>query len=140
MSESYENPGRITILLHSGSYDKVTNAMSLAIVGLSMGMEVYVMLTYEALRRFARGCLESRSETDPELMDMMQHGVDSGKFHSIEEKLDAAKDLGLKIFACTTAMSTIGLAKDDLVAQVDGIMGLTTFVSLAKDASINWYI
>jgi peroxiredoxin family protein len=139
--EKETNSGqRLTILLHSGSYDKATNALSLAIVGLSMGMEVYVLVTYEALRRFKKGYLEDSMYTDPELLGMMQKGIDDGKFHTIEEKLEMAHAMGMKLYACTTAMETIGAAREDLVAEVDDIMGLTAFMRLAVGAAVNWYI
>jgi peroxiredoxin family protein len=131
---------RVTIILHSGSYDRATNALSLAIVALSMEMEAHVLLTYEGLKRFRKGHLEDPDGTDGELYDMMQKGVVSGRFHTIQEKLEAARDLGLKLYACTTAMATLDLELKDLVDEVDEIMGLTTFTNLAKDAAINWYI
>ena len=130
----------MTIILHSGSYDKVTNALSLAIIGLTMDMEAYILLTYEALRRFAKGHFEDSNATDPELLTMMQQGIASGKFHTISEKLATARELGLKLYACNTAMATLGIAREDLVAEVDDIMGLTAFVQLAQNAVINWYI
>jgi peroxiredoxin family protein len=140
VSESDENNGRLTIILHSGSYDRVTNAISLAIVALSMGMEAYVLLTYEALGRFVKGELYGTGGTDADLMVKMQKGIESGRFHTIEEKVEAACDLGLRLYACTTAMATLGLEEEDLVEQVNGIMGLTAFMNLAKEASVNWYI
>ncbi len=140
MSTEYENTGRLTIILHSGSYDRVTNALSLAIVCLSMGMEAHILLTYQGLRRFRKGHLDDADETDPELLAQMQRDIASGKFHSIEYKLDAALELGLKVYACTTAMATCEFVKEDLVEGVDQIMGLTTFMNLVRDATVNWYI
>ena len=131
---------RITILLHSGSYDKVTNALSLAIIGLTMGMEAHILLTYEALRRFVKGHFEDHEGTDKELFTKIHEGVVKERFHDIEDKLAAAKELGLKLYACTTAMATYGLTREDLVDEVDEIMGLASFVQLARTASINWYI
>ncbi len=138
--ESGPRVQRLTILLHGGSYDRVTNALSLAIVALSMGMEAHILLTYEGLQRFVRGHLEDAEGTDAALFGLMQRGVDSGRFHTIGEKLQAARELGLKLYACTTAMATLGVERQDLVDEVDEIMGLATFMNLAKEASINWYI
>jgi peroxiredoxin family protein len=139
MSEE-EQKQRVAIILHSGSYDKVTNALSLAIVALSMDMEAYVLLTYEALKRFVKGHCEDADCTDPELLSLMQKGIESGRFHRIDEKLEAAHEMGLKLYACTTAMATLGLEREDLVEEVDGIMGLATFLNIAKGAAVNWYI
>ena len=79
-----EKKQRVTIILHSGSYDRVTNALSLAIVALSMEMEAHILLTYEGLRRFIKGHLEDPDGTDAGLFNMMQQGIDSGRFHKIE--------------------------------------------------------
>jgi len=135
-----EKKQRVTIILHSGSYDRVTNALSLAIVALSMEMEAHILLTYDGLRRFIKGHLEDLDGTDAGLFNMMQQGIDSGRFHTIEEKLETAHEMGLNLYACTTAMATLGIEKEDLVEEVDEIMGLTTFTILAKEAVINWYI
>ena len=135
-----EKKQRVTIILHSGSYDRVTNALSLAIVALSMEMEAHVLLTYEGLRRFIKGHLEDPDGTDDELYGMMQKGTASGRFHTIGEKLETAHEMGLRLYTCTTAMATLGIEKEDLVEEVDEVMGLTTFTILAKEAVINWYI
>ncbi len=140
MSTEYQNTGRLTIILHSGSYDRVTNALSLAIVCLSMGMEAHILLTYQGLKRFRKGHLEDQDGTDPEMLLQMQRDIASGKFHSIGYKLEAALEMGLKVYACTTAMATCELVEGDLVEGVDQIMGLTTFMNLVRDATVNWYI
>ena len=114
--------------------------MSLAIVCLSMGMEAHILLTYQGLKRFVKGHLEDPDGTDADLLAMMQRDIASGRFHSIEDKLDAARELGLKLYACTTAIATLGLNKEDLVDGVDQIMGLTTFMNLVREATVNWYI
>ncbi len=131
---------RLTIVLQSGSYDRATNALSMAIVAMTLGMEAHILLTYEGLGRFVKGHLEDAHGTDGDLMAMMQQGTESGRFHTIEEKLATAKELGLKLYACTTACATLGVNKEDLVTEVDEVMGLTAFIQIARGAAINWYI
>lgn len=131
---------RMTIILHSGAYDRVSNALSLATIGLSMGMESYILLTYDAVSRFVKGHFEDKEGTEPGMYKKMHDGIEAGKFHNIEEKLATARELGLKLYACNTAMATMEVEKKDLVDEVDDIMGLTAFIQLAKDAAINWYI
>ncbi len=140
MTDQSSPPGRVTIILHSGSYDKVTNALSLAVVALTMEMEVYILLTYEALRRFVKGQFEDTDLTDAEIFRRIHDGIKAEKLHTIEYKLAAARELGLKLYACSTAMATLGLKKEDLVDEVDDIMGLAAFLELAKTAAVNWYI
>ena len=139
-SDNQAGAQRITIILHSGSYDRVTNALSLAIVGLTMGFEVHMLLTYEGLKRFVKGHFEDVAGTDNELQGMLQRGIASGNIHNIEDKLAVARDLGLRLYACTTAMGTMGITRENLVKDIDEVMGLPTFIQFARDASINWYI
>ncbi|MAE10961.1 MAG: DsrE/DsrF/DrsH-like family protein [Dehalococcoidales bacterium] len=128
------------IILHSDSYDRVTNALSLASVCLAMGMEATILLTYEGLKRFVKGHYEDVEETNSELQAMIQQGIGDGNIRGIEEKLVSAKGLGLKLYACTNAMAIKGLDLEDMVDEVDDIMGLATFIQTARSAAINWYI
>jgi len=131
---------QVAIILHSGSYDRVTNALSLASVCMAMNMEVNMLLTYEGLRRFVKECSEDPKQTDEELMGMISKGIEDGNIRSIKDKLAGAKELGLKLFACTNAMSIMDLTLDDMVEEVDDLMGLATFIQFARNAAINWYI
>jgi peroxiredoxin family protein len=133
-------PQIVTIILQSGSYDRVTNALSLALVSMAMGMEAYILLTYGGLDRFIRGHLEDDGDTDPRLLSVLRDSIDEGHNHSIEQKLATAHDMGLKIYGCTNAMDTLGIALDDLVDEVEEAMGFASFIQIARDAAINWYI
>src|SRR3989304_1880286 len=110
---------RVTIILHSESYDRVTNALSLAIISLAMGMEVHMMITYQAIRRFVKGHLEDMDETDPEFQKMFQKGIGNGGIRSVTTKLDEAKKMGLNLYVCVNALTNMNHTKGDLVDEVD---------------------
>jgi len=131
---------RVTIILHSSSYDRVTNALSLAIVSMAMEMEAHILLTYGGLNRFIKGHLEDEEDTDSELLVMLRESIDSGRNHSIEEKLATAREMGLRLYGCANAMATMGIKHEDLVEEVDEVIGFASFIRLARNASINWYI
>ncbi|MBI4187584.1 MAG: DsrE family protein [Chloroflexi bacterium] len=132
---------RVTIILHSGAYDRASYALSLALVSLASGMEVHMLVTFEGLLRFTRGHLMNRGEeTSPRISASIERGLASGGIQSLQAQLDNAKMLGLKIYACPNAMATLNVAKDELSIEVDGIMGLAAFLQLARTASIHWYI
>ena len=132
---------RITIILHSGGYDRVSYALSLAIVALTTGSEVHMFLTYGGLKRFSRGHLEYiGEETSGDVRDVVEHGLGSGGIKPLEQALDDAKRLGLRIYACPNSMANLNITRAELIPQVDLVMGLVTFMELARSASINWYI
>jgi peroxiredoxin family protein len=135
------NKERVTIILHSGSYDRASYALTLALVALASGMEVHMLLTFEGLRRFTKGHLaDIGEETSPNVRTSIERGLESGGIQSLESQLADAKKLGLKIYACPNAMAALNIALSDLLAEIDNVMGLASFLKFARTAAINWYI
>ncbi len=137
------SPGKeqVTIILHSGSYDRASYALSITLVALASGMEVYMLLTFEGLRRFTRGHLaDIGEETSPNVRTNIEMGLESGAIQSLETQLADAKKLGLKLHSCPNAMAALNIPLSDLLDEIDSIMGLATFLQLARSAVINWYI
>lgn len=132
---------QVTIILHSGDYDRVSYALSLALVALATGMEVHMLLTYGGLRRFTHGHLEDLGEeTTHQLRNAINRGLKSGGIEPLPEQLADAKRLGLRLYACAGTMSALNIVRDDLVPEVDEVIGLATFFKFARSASANWYI
>ena len=135
------NKEQVTIILHSGSYDRASYALTIALVALASGMEVHILLTFEGLRRFTKGHLSDiGDETSPEVRANIEMGLESGVIQPLEAQLADAKKLGLKLHACPNAMATLNIGLSDLLDEMDNIMGLAAFLELARMAAINWYI
>lgn len=135
------NKERATIIVHSGAYDRASYALTLALVALSSGMEVHMLLTFEGLRRFTRGHLtDMGEETSLNVRTNIEQGLESGIVQSLEKQLAEAKKLGLKLYACPNAMAALNVTLSDLRDEVDSIMGLAAFIEFARTANINWYI
>ena len=132
---------RITIILHSGSYDRASYALSLATVALAVGKPVYMLLTYGGLLRFTRGRLEDMDEDTPAAIGAaLERGLARGGIAPLASSLANAKRLGLKLYACPSAMASLNISRDELVEEVDEVVGLATFIKFAHGAAINWYI
>ena len=132
---------RITIILHSGAYDRASYALSIALVALASGMEVHLLLTFEGLRRFTKGHLaDLGDETSSSVIVNIKRGLESGSIQSLEIQLADAKKLGLKLYACPNAMAALNIGLSELLPEVDKVMGLAAFIQLASTAPVNWYI
>ncbi|MBI2909395.1 MAG: DsrE family protein [Chloroflexi bacterium] len=141
MTDETPGPERVAIILHGGAYDRVSYALSLALVALASGMEVHMMLTFEGLLRFVKGRLDTLGEeTSSEVRASIERGLASGGIQSLETRLVEAKKLGLKLHACPNAMASLNVAVSELRDEVDDVMGLAAFLGLARTARINWYI
>ena len=136
-----KNKERVTIVLHSGSYDRASYALTLALVTLASGMEVHMLLTFEGLRRFTKEHIaDIGEETSPGLRTNIEQGLEWGVIQSLENQLSEAKKLGLKLYACPNAMAGLNIGLSDLLEEVDDVLGLAAFLQLARSAAINWYI
>ena len=132
---------RVTIILHSGAYDRVSYALTLALVALASGMEVYILLTFEGLRRFTEGHLmDLGEETSASVRAGIERGLASGGIQCLETQLAEAKKLGLRLYACPAAMAALNITLGDLLEAVDGPMGLAAFLQIVRTATVNWYI
>ncbi len=131
---------RITIILHSGAYDRASYALCMAQAALASGMEVHMLLTFEGLRRFTKGHLtDIGEETSITVRADIERGLEMGAISPLEEQLAEAKNMGLKIYACPNAMASLNIPLRDLLG-VDEVMGLVAFLQLSCAAQANWYI
>lgn len=132
---------QVTVILHSGAYDRASYALSIALVALASGMEVHLLLTFEGLRRFTKGHLaDLGDETSSSVIVNIKRGLESGGIQSLETQLADAKKLGLKLYACPNAMAALNIGLSELLPEVDKVMGLAAFIQLASTAPVNWYI
>ncbi|MBO7660029.1 MAG: DsrE/DsrF/DrsH-like family protein, partial [Bacteroidaceae bacterium] len=50
----------------------------------------------------------------------------------LEELIDAAKVLGVNMYACEMAMHILGLEKKDFIQEVKDVLGVATFLDLSE--------
>jgi peroxiredoxin family protein len=67
---------------------------------------------------------------------MMKGKIEKAKMPSIPDMVKMAKDLGVKLHACSTTMDVMGVSKDDLVPEVDDIVGAATMLELGEGGQI----
>ncbi len=133
--------GKVAIILHSGSYDRVSYAISIASTALALGMDAHMLFTYGGLKRLAKNHIDNLGEeTSEDIRQIVARGLALGHIESISTLLKDAKRMGLKVYACVAAMAALNIARGELVDEVDRSIGLATFLELARDASITLYI
>ena len=132
---------RAALIIHSGAYDRVSYALSLSLVALAMGMEVHVLFTYGGLKRLVNGHTdEMGEETSAEFSEIIHAGRAKGTLSSISDSLTEAKKMGLKVYACAGAMANLNIARDQLIPEVDQVIGLAKFLQLCQGAAMTWYV
>ncbi len=143
MAEGKKKIERLCIFLHSGSYDRVYQAMSITNVVLAMGGEAHLFFSYGALKRLVKGRtddVEIEGDIAPFKEDI-ERNLKRGTIDSISEMLHVAKRFGnVKVYACTASMAVMNITRDELDDAVDTSMGLVAFLNIVKDADQTLYI
>lgn len=133
--------GTLSLVLFSGTDDKLSAAAVLAVGAAAMGRPVNVFLQYWAVDAFRKDRIMAFHGAAPEagpageaLLRTSQQGT--GHWSEI---LRQAKDLGdVKVHACALSTELFGIGMDELDPLVDDIEGVATFMGDAESGPITF--
>jgi peroxiredoxin family protein len=132
---------KLALIINSASYDRVEHALTIATMSATLGKEVHVLFTYSGLLRLKKGFTDKiGEETEAWIRETVKAGIKKGSMRKISELLTELQRFGGKIYACPAAMAFHGVAKDELIDEVDKVCGLTTFVEEYASNALTLYI
>jgi len=154
---------KMNIVVFSGEMDKVLAALIIATTGAAMGLQVSMFFTFWGLNVLRKKRLTSGQKLLQKLMNALNRGgasrlplskfnmlglgpalmkamMKQSKVPAVPELLQTAKNLGVKLIACTTTLSFMGFAKDDFIEGVDGFAGAATFLGDVLDGKVSYFI
>jgi peroxiredoxin family protein len=157
------NNDKMTIVFFSGTFDKAVAMLTMATAGASLGMDVTVFVTFWGLsflkkgkKFFKKNILQKMMEfIIPSRMDklplttmnmlglgpvLMKKMMKQKGSPGLNELLTAARELGVKFYGCSTSCSVMGVEKDNMIDEVQGIVGATAYLKTAKESKINLFI
>lgn len=120
----------LAVILHDGGYDRVHHGLSLAVAALALGREVRLLFTYWALtylKREGHPSLKGPSAERKGVTSLL-HKIEKGHVEDVERLLERVKALGGRIYACTNSMGILNISRDELRAEAERPVGLTTFL------------
>ena len=127
----------LSLVLFSGTDDKLTAAAVLAVGAAAMGRPVNVFLQYYALDAFRAGKVCADHGLSKEATDEQTPSVRSHKGQHWSELLRQAKEVGeVDIQACALSMDMYGIGREDLDTLVDGVEGVAAFIASASDGQV----
>lgn len=131
----------LSLVLFSGTDDRLGSAAILATGAAAMGRPVNVFLQYWALDAFRKGKVAAdhgvAAEGGPIGAALVRAGQ-AGERHW-SELFRQAKDIGeVKIHACALSMELFAITKDDLDPLVDDVEGVAAFMSDATAGPITF--
>jgi len=133
---------KISIIMFSGTYDKLMPVGVLASTSAALGYEVEIFATFWGLMALKKDSPPAPVSGDYGPMgDMLKKIMEEKNMPSWLELLRQAKEMGdVKIYACAQTFDLMGLKKEDLVDIVDDVIGAMEYLEKSKDADITLFI
>ncbi len=156
---SKEKRNKLVIVCSKGSLDMAYPPLMLATTGAAMGMEVHLYFTFWGINMISKKTVGSLKISPvgnsalpmPNILgmlpgmtsmltSMMQKKMNRIKMPTIPEMIKTAKESGVKFHACSPTLDMMGLKREDLIPEVDDIIGAATYLDLASEDAITLFI
>jgi peroxiredoxin family protein len=128
---------KLSIVISKGSLDMAYPAFMLANAGAAMGMEVHLFFTFwgmAVINRKQEADLQLGPDASPGMTtSMVRDIIKTLKIPTIPEMVAGAHDMGVHLHACSTTMEMMGMKKEDLIPEVEDIVGASTFLQLSEN-------
>jgi peroxiredoxin family protein len=141
--EEMNQAKKLALVVQSGTIDKLYCAFILASTSVAMGWETHLYFTFWGLQSLVKGAMEKATLPGDykHLEETMRKNLERMKYPSPYEMLKRLKQSGrCNIYACTPTMEMFGIKKEDLIPEIDKMVGAATFLSIAADADVNLFI
>jgi peroxiredoxin family protein len=159
MSEEKE---KCTIFVFSGDMDRVFAAFIIATTAAAMGMETTMFFTFWGLKAIQKGTPTGTGFFGRMLSVMNRGGIERlgpSKFNfggigrwmfkkmmrdqnvsSLSELLETAIELDVKLLGCLMSMDVMEITEDDLIDEVDDVVGAATMLALTKESQVHYFM
>ncbi|HIP95893.1 MAG TPA: hypothetical protein EYH32_01615 [Anaerolineae bacterium] len=153
---------KATIVVFSGDMDKVFAAFIIATGAAAAGMDTTLFFTFWGLKAIQKGNLTGKGLMGRMLGLMNRGGINRlgpSKFNfggmgrwmfkkmmgdkgvmTLEDLRQTAIDLGIHILACKMSMDVMEITRDDLIDEVEDVVGVATFVKEAANSAIQLFV
>jgi len=134
---------KLAIVVQGGTIDKLYCAFILASTAVATDMEAHLYFTFWGLQMLVKGAMEKAGlpATYKHLEEKMRENLKTMKYPTPYEMLKRLKQSSLfKMYACSPTMEMFGVKKEDLIPEVEEIVGAATFLEIASTADVALFI
>ena len=154
-----EKKNRLVIICSKGSLDMAYPPLMLATTAAAMVMDVHLYFTFWGMNMITKKTVDSLKVSPvgnpalpmPNILgmipgmssmvtSMMQKKMEKMKMPTIPEMIRTAKESGVKFHACSPSLNMMGLKREDLIPEVDDIIGASTYLDLASEDAITLFV
>ena len=147
---------KLSIIAFSGDYDKLTAVFTLGTGAAAVGYEVNIFFTFWGLdaikQKHGRAFIGSNwlTKTFGYMMGglkvtpnsrfnflgigpkLFRYLMRKNNVATLEELVEAAKALGINLYACEMATHVLGLTRQDFIPEVKDGLGVASFLKLSE--------
>jgi peroxiredoxin family protein len=153
---------KATIVLMSGDFDHVFAAFTIAISTAAAGMDTTLFCTFWGIKAIQKGNFTGKGFFGKMLGIMNRGGLDhigpsrfnfggigrwmfkkmmkDKKVVLLPEMLKTMIDLGVHFQACKTSMDVMEIKREDLIDEVEDIVGAAAMVKNASESPVHFFI
>jgi peroxiredoxin family protein len=153
---------KATIVVFSGDMDKVFAAFIIATGAAAAGMDTTLFFTFWGLNSIQKGNYTGKGFMAKMLGLMNRGGINRlgpSKFNfggmgrwmfkkmmadkgvtPLDELRETAMDLGVRLLACKMSMDVMEITREDLIDEVEDVVGVATLVKEAAGSAIQLFI
>ena len=160
-AERLKRPKKMAIIATKGTLDWAYPPLILATTGAALGWDVGIFFTFYGLKILQKDrkleigttgnpampmpipmpqLLTALPGMTPIATSMMKRQFKDHGVASIDELLETAIELGVKMQPCGMTMDVFGFAADGFIDGIEPVCGATHFLSWAADADISLFI
>ncbi len=150
---------KLMIVVSKGTLDMAYPPLILGQIAASLGMEVGLFFTFWGLDIIRKDKVDKLKVSPvgnpsmgmPNLLGIIPGMTDLATWmmkkkaaqigmKPIREMIKECKELGVKFYACSNTMEMMGLKREDLLDEVDDVVGATAFLNMAAEDAIVMFI
>ncbi len=151
---------RLAIIVSKGSLDMAYPPFILATAAAAIDMECMLFFTFWGLDVVNKAKIDNLTVSiagNPGMpamarvagvvpfgtkmvSSMMRNQFASSHVMSIREFVGEAKEMGVHMVACQMSMDVLGVKREDLVPEVEDVVGAATFLDFARDAKVSLFV
>jgi peroxiredoxin family protein len=132
MNPTPSSADKVSIVLFSGTTDKLMAAAVIASGAAAMQKQVTIFLTFWGLMAFRKGAKEQPPRMSADFADFTDMAMQAMQAKKVPHWLDTLRDAmeigDVKVKACGLTMDLFGLKLEDLEPVVGEVTGVGTFV------------
>lgn len=154
-----EKKKTVVIVCSKGTLDMAYPPLFIASTAAAMDMAVHPYFTFWRMDIITKGKMDSlklASVGNPSMpmpnifgilpgmtalaTKMMKGQIKKSKTPTIGELIKVSKENGVNFHACEPNMEMTGQTKEDLIPEVDDVIGVATYLDLAAEADLSLFI